>query len=386
MLAMQEDYAQSGSYSAGRRFVTVRRPNNTTFRAQLYYPAIATGDNTSYDGRGAPYPAISFGHGFLQPPERYRSTLEHLATWGYFVIATESGGELFPNHWAYSEDMRYCLTYLEQQNAESASWLFGQVDVAHFGISGHSMGGGASILAAAADARIKAVANLAAAETNPSAIQASANITVPHSLISGSQDTITPLQNHGQRMYAAGFAPKLLPVIQGGWHCGFMDSSSFGCDSGSLPRATQLQITRRLLTAFFELYLRNRLEAWDWVWGEAIRHDARIQLTAESGLVLEPDKTVRYTPVPRVVVHRLFIRNQSRYAQQYAVLIEGGRWRTEPRPSITPIIPPGGSISVDIAVSVPRVRPPAQDTAQVRALCLRDGGTMAVSTIRTVYR
>jgi predicted dienelactone hydrolase len=383
---MQMDYAQPGSYRAGRRIVTVRRPNGTTFRAQLYYPATATGDNTSYDGRGAPYPAISFGHGFLQPPERYRSTLEHLATWGYFVIATESGGELFPNHQAYSEDMRYCLTYLEQQNADSASWLFAQVATERFGISGHSMGGGASILAAAADARIKAVANLAAAETNPSAIQASANVTVPHSLISGSADSLTPLQNHGQRMYNAGFAPKLLPIIQGGWHCGFMDSSSFGCDSGSLPRATQLQITRRLLTAFFELYLRNRLEAWDWVWGELVRRDPLVQLVAESGIVLEPDQSSRYTPVPRIVVHRLLVRNASRYPQQYAILIEGNRWRTETRPSITPIIPPGGSSSVDIAVYVPRVRPPAQDRASVRALSLRDGGTMAVSSIRTLYR
>jgi dienelactone hydrolase len=174
---MQTDYAAHGAYRAGRRRVTVRHPNNTTFTAQLYYPATATGDNTPYDGSGAPYPAVSFGHGFLQPPERYRSILEHLATWGYLTIATESGLELFPNHRAYAEDMRHCLTYLEEQNADPASWLFGQVATAQFGVSGHSMGGGASILAAAADARIKAVANLAAAETNPSAIQASRTCT-----------------------------------------------------------------------------------------------------------------------------------------------------------------------------------------------------------------
>lgn len=118
---MQPDYAMPGFYRAGRWRVIVRRPNNTTFNAQLYYPATATGDNTPYDGSGAPYPAISFGHGFLQPPERYRSILEHLATWGYFVIATESGLELFPNHRTYSEDMRHCLTYLEQQHAEPTS-------------------------------------------------------------------------------------------------------------------------------------------------------------------------------------------------------------------------------------------------------------------------
>jgi len=382
---MQPDYAAPGSYRAGRRRVTVRRPNNTTFNAQLYYPATATGDNTPYDGRGAPYPAISFGHGFLQPPERYRSILEHLATWGYFVIATESALDLFPNHRAYAEDMRYCLTYLEQQNADPASSLFGQVATELFGVSGHSMGGGASILATAADSRIKAVANLAAAETNPSAIQASANVTVPHSLISGSADTITPLSNHGLRMYNAGFAPKLLPVIQGGWHCGFQDTSIIGCDSGPLPRATQLQLTRRLLTAFFELYLRNDLTAWDWVWGDGVLKDPLIQLTAESGIVLEPDFTTRYATTPRLIEHRLFLRNRSRYPQQYAILIDGNQWQTEARPAPTPVIPPDASLQIAIAVRVPRVRRPAFDVARVRALSLRDGGTLATAYVRTIY-
>jgi len=383
---MQTDYSAPGAYRAGRRRVTVRRPNNSTFDAQLYYPATATGDSAPYDGSGAPYPAISFGHGFLQPPERYRSTLEHLATWGYFVIATESALDFFPDHQAYSEDMRHCLTYLEQQSASSSSWLFRQVATERFGISGHSMGGGASILAAAADTRIKAVANLAAAETNPSAIRASANVVVPHSLISGSEDRIVPLRENGLRMYNAGFAPKLLPVIQGGWHCGFQDTSVFGCDSGSLPRATQLQLTRRLLTAFFELYLRGNLAAWDWVWGDAVRKDPLIQLTAESGVLLEPDYTTRATTAPRVVVHRLFVRNRSRYPQQYAILIAGNQWRTEARPATTPIVAPNGSAVVEIAVSVPRTRPPAQDVPTVRALSLRDGVTMADGTVRTVLR
>lgn len=247
------------------------------------------------------------------------------------------------------------------------------------------MGGGASILAAAADSRIRAVANLAAAETNPSAIQASANVTVPHSLISGSADTITPLNSNGLRMYNAGFAPKLLPVIQGGWHCGFQDTSVFGCDSGSLPRATQLQITRRLLTAFFELYLRNDLRAWDWVWGEGVQRDSLLQITAESGVLIQPDALTRSVVAPRVVEHRLLVRNLSRYPQQYAILIDGNRWQTEPRPATTPTVAPNGGVVIAVAVYVPRTRRPAQDIARVRAVSLRDGGTLATASIRTLY-
>ncbi len=380
------DYSAPGIFRAGRRRVTVRRPNGSTFNAQLYYPATAQGDNTPYDGTGAPYPCITFGHGFLQPPERYRSTLEHLTSWGYLVIATESALELFPNHQQYSEDMRACLTYLEQQNADPTSSLYEQVATDRMGISGHSMGGGASVLATAADARIKAIATLAAAETNPSAIQQSPNITVPHSLISGSADSITPLQNHGLRMYNAGFAPKLLPVIQGGWHCGFQDTSVFGCDSGSLPRATQLQVTRRLLTAFFELYLRGDLRAWDWVWGSAITSDPLIVLTAESGIRFQPEYQRRVLPPTRPAEYRLKLTNLSRYTQRYALLVTDNRWQTTAEPDTTPLIAPNESIEVRVRVQVPRLRPPAQDRAVIRALSLRDGGTSALATVLTIAR
>ncbi len=382
----QLDYSVSGRFRAGRRRVSVRRANGSTFNAQLYYPATATGENTPYDGSEAPYPAISFGHGFLQPPERYRSTLEHLATWGYWVIATESGQELFPNHQRYSEDLRDCLTYLEQQNAEPTSILYQQVATDRFGISGHSMGGGASVLATASDARIRAIATLAAADTNPSAIQQSPNITVPHSLISGSADTITPLANHGQRMYNAGFAPKLLPVIQGGWHCGFQDSSIIGCDSGPMSRATQLQITRRLLTAFFELYLRGDLRAWDDVWGAGVLGDPRIVLSAESGIAVEPDFQRQIAFTPRILTYGLAIANLSRYPQRYQILIEGNRWQTEALPNPTPQVAPGGVVKVQVRVRVPRARPGSSDLAQVSALSLRDGGTRAIARIQTVLR
>lgn len=132
--------------------------------------------------------------------------------------------------------------------------------------------------------------------------------------------------------------------------------------------------------------MRGNLTAWDWVWGDAVRKDPLIQLTAESGIALEPDYTTRYTPTPRVLVHRLLVRNKSRYPQQYAILISGNQWRTEARPTTTPIVAPNDSTVVEIAVFVPRVRRPAADVATVHALSLRDGGTMATGTVRTVLR
>lgn len=77
--------------------------------------------------------------------------------------------DVFPNHQSFANGLSHCLTWLVDQSENPASFLHKCIDQNALGISGHSMGGGASILAASADSRIKAVANLAAAETNPSA-------------------------------------------------------------------------------------------------------------------------------------------------------------------------------------------------------------------------
>ena len=132
------------------------------------------------------------------------------------------------------------------------------------------MGGGASILATQRDTRIRALANMAAAETNPSAIAAIAGVFVPVCLIAGDEDSIVPPSGHTIPMYDNALAPRRLPLLDGGWHCGFLDSSFFGCDSGSLPRATQLALTRGLLTGFFNLYLKNDQAVWRPVWGTGV--------------------------------------------------------------------------------------------------------------------
>lgn len=276
--ASAQDLGAAGPFAPGWRTVTVTRPGGSTFTSRLFYPAVAPGQNASIVsvasaaavGVGA-FPAVSFGHGFLQAVTQYQSTCEHLATWGVLVIAPESEGGLTPNHANFALDLRHALTYLEQRNEDAASDLFGRVDVQKFGLSGHSMGGGASMLAAAADSRVRIVANLAAAETNPSAVAASASIRCPVFLITGSQDTITPPASHGNLMYAALVSPRQQPVIVGGFHCGFTDAGFLFCDSGSITRAQQLLITRRLLAAAFLHHFDSPLggagAAWRAVWG-----------------------------------------------------------------------------------------------------------------------
>ncbi len=270
------DYAQPGPYEPGWRQVSVPRPGGGSFNSLLFYPAETPGQNAPFDSSGGPYPAVSFGHGFLQPPTRYTSILQHLASWGYLTIATESSQSLFPNHANYAEELSLCLSYLEAEHASPGSWLEGAADTNALGISGHSMGGGASMLAAAQDPRIRALATFAPANTNPSAVGAAASVTIPVRLIVGSNDSITPTANHGRLMYDNGLGPRQLVDIEGGWHCGFQDSSVFGCDSGPMSRADQLALSRSLLTEFLELHLRGDQSAWAGVWGPGLAADPRL--------------------------------------------------------------------------------------------------------------
>jgi dienelactone hydrolase len=376
-------YSNPGPYSAGWRRVTVTRPNATTFRALLFYPAAYAGENAAYQGGGAPYPALAFGHGYLVYPSRYQSTLEHLATWGYFVIATESGMEIISDDQAYADDLSISLTYLEDQSRAAGSWLFGQVNLQRMGMSGHSMGAGASLLAAAEDGRVKAVANLAAAETNPSSIDLMAELYIPVSLISGSEDSFTPLETNSQLFYDAGGSPRHLPVIQGGSHCGFMDQYIIGCDTGTLDRASQLRLSRHLLVSFFNLYLKGEQAAWRQVWGPEASADPLVVLQSDPGIALQVPAVQQNGWPGSSAVYWLSVVNTGRQASAYTLLQEGSTWPVNFYPQITPLLEPGQSALVQVIVSIPIIGAFQSDQALLSARSNLDGATRHYLQITT---
>ncbi|WP_207786092.1 hypothetical protein, partial [Micromonospora globispora] len=57
---------------------------------------------------------------------------------------------------------------------------------------------------------------------------------------------VSRVVDHQRPIYAAAPPAKQLRIIKGGFHCGFMDSGSFFCDSGAISRATQLLLSKRL--------------------------------------------------------------------------------------------------------------------------------------------
>jgi dienelactone hydrolase len=374
--ASAQDLSQPGPFAGGWRSVTVTRPNATTFAARLHYPATGPGgQNAPFDAAGGPYAAVSFGHGFLQAVSQYQSTCQHLATHGYFVIASESEGGFAPSHANFAADLRHCLTWLEQQNSDPNSAYFQHVQTSAFGLSGHSMGGGASILAAAADARVRALANLAAAETSPSAIAAMASLVVPVALISGSQDTITPIGTNTQPMYANGQAPKQLPAILGGFHCGFTDNTFLFCDSGAITRAQQLALTRRLLTQFFHLHLKGDQTVWRRVWGPERGSDPNVTTTAAAGISVGPADLVVAGCPGGVSSASLSVTNQGVFTTSFALFTEDSTWPASIAPSQTAPLQPGQSATLTLLVSVPPGVAPGSTVVLVSARSDLDGAT-----------
>lgn len=211
-----------------------------TFSARMVQP---TGSAT-----GA-YPVVAFGHGFAQVTGRYQSVLVGLAARGYVVIAPDTGTGPLPSHGRLADDLALAIRWAQRTRPNAHPSLDA--------VAGHSMGGGAALLAAGRHPSIDSVITFAAAQTRPSATAASARIAAPAMYVVGSVDRIVkPAKTH--TMYAATPSPAAFASITGGYHCGFLDSSSlfgFGCDSGSISRAAQLAITRTLLGNWLDVTL-----------------------------------------------------------------------------------------------------------------------------------
>ena len=260
----------SVTYEVAARDVNVHA-GERSFSARVLYPAGPANDDDAPVANGR-YPAIVFGHGYLATVERYESTLRDLAARGFLVVAPRSGDGPFPSHAAFASDFSVVLDWLDGMDGDTGSWLAGHVLRGAYGAAGHSMGGGASLLAAAGDARFMTVANLAAAETRPSAIAVMPSITAPVLLIGGSDDAIAPVADHQRPMFEAKTTgPVQLRIIKGGSHCGFLDPDALlalGCDTGSIPAAVQLAITQDLLGDWFRYELLGDTSLESDVWPE----------------------------------------------------------------------------------------------------------------------
>jgi pimeloyl-ACP methyl ester carboxylesterase len=242
--------------------------NDRQIPVEVYYPASAAGEEVPV----APgqFPVLSYGHGFVMNVGSYMNFSDFLVPEGYILAFSDTETGISPSHGDLALDLAYILHAFRDEGNDPGSLFYGAV-ASQNAVMGHSMGGGASMLAATGDTIVKAVANFAAANTTPSAISAATEITVPALLFSGSGDCVTPPSAHQEPMYdSLASACKTWISITGGGHCYFANDN-FLCTFGenscgpniSITREEQQDVTFDFLLPWLDYFLKSDEEAWE---------------------------------------------------------------------------------------------------------------------------
>jgi hypothetical protein len=100
---------------------------------------------------GVVHPIITWGNGTGAMPSSYTALLQHLASHGFIVIASNN------TNVGSGDEMLAGVDWVQSENERSGSPMFGKVNAARSGATGHSQGG-AGACAAARDARIVTIA------------------------------------------------------------------------------------------------------------------------------------------------------------------------------------------------------------------------------------
>jgi pimeloyl-ACP methyl ester carboxylesterase len=217
---------------------------NRVIATEIYYPADVAGDNVAMTTSTTDaFPVLCFGHGFVMTWDAYQNYWNFLVPNGYIMAFPKTEGSIAPSHLDYGKDLSFVLDQLTVLGNTPTSVFYNRISPMN-AVMGHSMGGGASFLAAQLNTTIKALVNFAPAETNPSAIQATASIQIPALIFSGGNDCVTPPNTNQIPMYNGLLSNcKTLITILGGSHCQ-MANTNFLCSVGESSCSPQPTITR----------------------------------------------------------------------------------------------------------------------------------------------
>ena len=242
----------SAQYQVGHYSITFQDSGrgNRDIDTEIYYPETISGDSTL--AAIGEFPVIIFGHGFVMTWDAYQNLWEEFVPKGYIMVFPKTEGSLFStNHQEFGWDLQFLVTKIQDEGLNNTSPIYNIV-ANNTALMGHSMGGGASFLAADSlcmngNSQLKTIIGLAPAESSSngvSSIASAENVTVPSIILSGSQDGVTPPEDHHIPIYDNLSSDcKIFISISGGGHCYFANSN-FNCDFGESISSTGISITR----------------------------------------------------------------------------------------------------------------------------------------------
>ena len=222
-----------------------------------------------------PYPVVVIAHGFQLPPSQYYKYAQRLATFGYVALTVDfPTGFLTVDNPGNAADLLAGLDWAEAE-------LPGVANADLAGMTGHSLGGKLSLLAATTDDRVKASIVLDPVDGGggpgggcnpPGCVDVSAlmsNLSIPTGFLGETTDAMggfqpcAPAAENFLTFFANAQSPSLAVTIKGANHMSFLDDvASCGftcnfCNAATLDNATVNGMSRAYVVAFYERYLRN---------------------------------------------------------------------------------------------------------------------------------
>ncbi len=238
--------------------------NNRQVAVKAYYPALSAGVNAP--AAGGTFPSIVFGHGFVMSYTAYENLWEYFVPKGYIFLMVDMENSFSPSHENFGRDILFTGQTFEQKSQSESTFPLYQKHSGKTGFAGHSMGGGASVLAASFEPSFPhLVVGMAPAETNPSAVAAAPIVDAPYLIFAGTGDAVTPPADHQIPIYnALGSSCKFLVSMIGASHCYYANANG-PCDLGetvsggniTLTREDQQLIVNTVLEPLFAVFLKG---------------------------------------------------------------------------------------------------------------------------------
>ncbi|HET9956300.1 MAG TPA: hypothetical protein VFQ61_17450 [Polyangiaceae bacterium] len=193
---------------------------------------------------GLCHPVVTWGNGTGATPSLYKTLLNHLASHGFVVIASDS-----PNVADGSPPpMVAGVTWLIEQNALPASPLYQRIDVTHVGATGHSQGGFATSVAGG-DSHVTTIAPLCGASPQR-------NLHGPALVFCGGMDTTVPCSTVQRAYDSTSNQPVMLASYLSADHANWITFR------GSKPSPVEVAVT-----AWMRVHLMGDTTLRSWFYG-----------------------------------------------------------------------------------------------------------------------
>ncbi len=235
---------------------------NRRVTTKIYYPKQQSTTNENY-------PVIVFGHGFVMNYSAYENFFDTLVSKGYIIAFVTTEGSVFANHKDYAEDLAFMINEVKNEAMDNSSPIFNLVGNTN-ALLGHSMGGGAAIVAASM-VEVNTLVTFAPAKLRFNTTTPAMQVVEESIVFSGSADGVTkPDENHIPLYNSLGSSCKYFISITGGAHCYYAKPNGY-CDFGerfssrniSVTRSEQQEIMFTYVIPWLDYKLKNDTSSYD---------------------------------------------------------------------------------------------------------------------------